>query len=256
MKKKRPDLEDTQEIIIPREKSDYGDGFDNNDSTNISQTSKHKSSDTLKKDTNFKRNIIIISCIVAAVIILVVGLIVFISLNSSSEKTIDVTNTTVVTSYSTKPTMKYFYSDSSNTTIEPKEEKVTEEPSTEELTTAPTEEVKETETVKEITTTEPKVAETEKVETSEIKQFSVTNILVYKTDDGIYIPKVMGTFSGYTPEELLEQVTVKTTKGTPSVSTPHIENGYFTFNLNLDECEGTLNIHADMFDYVSDISIL
>ena len=84
MKKKRPDLEDTQEIIIPREKSDYGDGFDNNDSTNISQTSKHKSSDTLKKDTNFKRNIIIISCIVAAVIILVVGLIVCISLNSSS----------------------------------------------------------------------------------------------------------------------------------------------------------------------------
>lgn len=259
MQKRRPDKEDTQEIKLPKSRDDYGDNF-NSPCSNVEDKTKNCFKIT---KTDKKKLIILISSIITIFVIIIIIITVAVGISNSSleqnfqsttttltnitQKTpTNVPNTTTISNYS-KETQMY------NTIAEESTSKETKEPTTAIPTTEPITTVQEETNITEepSITTEP--TETEE-ETSVEKSISVSDILVFKTDDGIFVPKISGSFIGYSPEELLNEVTVTTSSGTPTLSYPHIENSNsFTFNLNLEDCTGELHIHIDTYDFYQSI---
>lgn len=254
MQKRRPDKEDTQEIKLPKSRNDYGDNFE---SSCINEEDKTKNCFKITKmDKN--KLIILISSIIAILVIVIITVVVVIS-NSSLEQ--NPQSTTSLTNI-TQKTPTNVHTTASNYTEETKIYTTITEESTSKETKESTTAISSTEpitTIQEETnitedpsiTTEP--TETEE-KTSVEKYISVSDIVVLKTNDGIFIPKITGNFVGYTPDELLNEVTVKTSSGTPELSHPHLENGNsFTFNMNLEDCNGELHIHIDTYDFYQNI---
>lgn len=259
MKKSRPDLENTQEIKIPKSKNDYGDGFN--------RYHEYKKN-TKRKKNNFKqiiqnnRNVLII-LIPLILILLIVIISCCISFSTNNDSTIQ--KNLITSDYIETSNIVYSSKQIKNTdfVVTPTEIITVEENTTENVTTInpntsmPISTIEETTIVETNPTTileEPTTEINENTTTIE-KHIQVSDILVAKVDNSLFVPKITGTFTGYSPEEILEKVTVTTTTGTPQISHPNLNNEKsFTFNLNLDGCEGELHIHLDSFDFYQDIS--
>lgn len=252
MQKRRPDKEDTQEIKLPKSRNDYGDNFE---SSCINEEDKTKNCFKITK-MDKKKLIILISSIIAILVIVIVTVVVAIS-NSSLEQNSQ--STTLPTSSikiapTTVPTTVPNYTEETEIYTTITEESTSKE--TKESTTAisTTESVNPTLEENNVTEESSTINEPSEEETSAEKVLSVSDIVVLKTNDGIFIPKITGNFVGYTPDELLNEVTVKTSSGTPELSHPHLENGNsFTFNMNLEDCNGELHIHIDTYDFYQNI---
>lgn len=252
MQKRRPDKEETQEIKLPKSKIDYGDNFENS-------CNNEKAKNSFKITKMDKKNLIIlISSIMATFVILIITVTIAISnsnlrqtsqttaLPMSSPKVLPATVPPTTSNY-TEETEKYTTITEESTSKETKES-TTAISSTEPITTIQ-EETKITEEPT-ITTESNEIEE----ETSVAKSISVSDILVFKTDDGIFATKIIGSFIGYSPEELLNEVTVTTSSGAPTLSYPLLENtNSFTFNINLEDCNGELHIHIDTYDFYQSI---
>lgn len=257
MQKKRPDKEDTQEIKLPKSRDDYGDNFENSCKFEDNVRNQTKSSKIKKMDK--KNLIILISSIITVLIIVIIIICIAISISSSKQSTQSTTPTISSTAKSptTVPntTSSYLEETEIPTTItEESTAKETDEPTTDISTTAPVVTTQEETDAIEETTVTNETSITEE-DTYTEKTLSVSDILVLKTDDGLFIPKITGSFIGYTPDELLNEVTVITSSGTPELSLPHLENdNSFTFNMNLKDCNGELHIHIDSYDFYQDIS--
>ena len=260
MKKNRPDLENTQEIKIPKSTYDYGDGFNSSYEENSSKEKNSASISFLKKID--KRKILIISvCSIAILVITVVICCIIVSI-SGNQNTENISTTSKKVEYTqnstnfTKETQNYDISEDTDITTISTE--TTAEPTTEpETTTVPNTTVEETTIAEtEITTIlEEITTENEEITTQTKKSMQVHDIIVAKIDDSLFVPKITGTFNGYSPEELLKKVTVTTSSGTPKVSHPYFnDSNSFTFNLNLEGCEGEIHIHLDTFDFYQDMS--
>lgn len=259
MQKKRPDKEDTQEIKLPKSRDDYGDNFEN--SYKFEDNVKNKTKSSKIKKEGKKNLIILISSIIVSLIIVII--IVCMAISNSSLKQ-NVKNTTSTTSSTTKTPTTVPNTTSSYTNLEETEvtttiteestAKGTNEPTTAIFTTEPVATTQEETDVTEETFVTNETSITEE-DTYTEKTLSVSDILVLKTDDGLFIPKITGRFIGYTPEELLNEVTVTTSSGTPKLSLPHLEKyNSFTFNMNLKDCNGELHIHIGSYDFYQDIS--
>lgn len=257
MQKKRPDKEDTQEIKLPKSRDDYGDNFEN--SCKFEDNVKNQTQSSKIKKMTKKNLIILISSIIAVLIIVIIIICITIS-NSSSKQSTQSTTPTISSAAKAPPTVPnttstYLEETEIPTTItEESTAKETDEPTTAISTTEPVATTQEETAVTEetIVTNETSIT---KGDIYTEKTLSVSDILVLKTDDGLFIPKITGSFIGYTPDELLNEVTVTTSSGTPELSLPHLENGNsFTFNMNLKDCNGELHIHIDSYDFYQDIS--
>ena len=256
MRKNRPDLADTQEIVIPNESIDYGDDYEVNINEYTNNDILYKKGRSKTKDDFFlKRNVIIISSVAFFVILIIVVLTIIFSNNSGTKVNTNLNTTT--TSYfstpTTVPTTKKVYTVIENVTEEENTENTTEsvEPTTIENTTGSR--LEET-TSSTIETEEPSLIEESALEVEKV--FLVDNILVQKNENGSIVVKVLGNFSGYNTDELLTKVSVTTSTGTPSISNTNLEDGCFTFNLILDGCDGNLEIHADTFNYFNKVENL
>lgn len=260
MRKERPDLENTQEINIPKSKYDYGDDFD---SSYQEKSFREKNSYmSLFKKKFDKRKILIISIcsVFILILILVICYVIFSTNQNQNTESISTTSKKVEYTQNSTNFTKETKTDEiiENTYITTLSPETTVESTTQpEITTIPITTIEETTifeteptTILEETTTESNES------TTTIQKFiHVSDILVVKIDDSLFIPKITGTFTGYSPEEILEKVTVTTSSGTPQVSQPYLnDSNSFTFNLNLDGCEGELHINLDTFNFYQDIS--
>ncbi len=255
MKKNRPDLEDTQKIVIPKDSMDYGDDYVVNINKNSNIDSNKERQSKTKDNFFLKRNVIIISCVAFFVILIIVILTIIFSNNSENKVNTNLnTNNISFSIPTTVPTTKKI-----NTVIE----SVTEDEYIAENTTESIEPT----TIENTTGTKPEETTSSIVETEEPsitqettlkdeKVFSVDNIMVLKNENENYIVKIFGSFSGYSPDELLTKVSVTTSTGIPSISNPNLEGDVFTFELVLNGCEGDLKIHADMFNYFNKVENL
>ena len=250
MSRKNPDKEDTQEIKLPKSRTDYGDNFEKASYIEESiKRKKHPRKLFFGKLT--KREIITITSIIGVIIIVVITIAIAFS-NQPTKQDLPTSISSTINSSNT--TTNSLTTTSSNVYINETKEQTTVIETTE-PTTVPTTTFSETiieKTDNKNNSTENN-QETEAV-TSIEKYLSVSDILVLTTDDGLFIPKITGTFNGYSPDELLDKVTVTVSSGEPSFSVPHIEgNTSFTFNLNLDGCKGELHIHLDNYDFYQSI---
>ena len=256
MRKNRPDLADTQKIVIPKDSMDYGDDYVVNINANSSSDILSKERRSIPKDDFFlKRSVIIISCVVFLVILIIVILTIIFSNNSENKVNTNLnTNNISFSIPTTVPTTKKI-----NTVIE----SVTED----EYIAENTAESIEPTTIENTTGTKPEETTSSTVETEETsktqettskdeKVFSVDNIMVLKNGNENYIVKILGSFSGYSPDELLAKVSVTTSSGIPSISNPNLEEDVFNFELVLNGCEGDLKIRADMFNYFNKVENL
>lgn len=252
MQKRRPDKEDTQEIKLPKSRNDYGDNFE---SSCINEEDKTKNCFKITK-MDKKKLIILISSIIAILVIVIVTVVVAIS-NSSLEQNSQ--STTLPTSSikiapTTVPTTVPNYTEETEIYTTITEESTSKETKESTTATSTTESVNPTLEENNVTEESSTINEPSEEETSSEKVLSVSDIVVLKTNDGIFIPKITGNFVGYTPDELLNEVTVKTSSGTPELSHPNLENGNsFTFNMNLENCNGELHIHIDTYDFYQSI---
>ncbi len=254
MQKRRPDKEDTQEIKLPKSRNDYGDNFESSCSNE-----EYKTKNCFKITKMDKKNLIIlISSIMATFVILIITVTIAIS-NSNLRQT---SQTTALPMSSPKVLPATVPPTTSNYTEETEKYTTITEESTSKETKESTTAISTTEsvnlTLEENNVTEESSITTEPTETEEetsVKKFiSVSDILVFKTDDGIFVSKITGNFVGYSPEELLNEVTVTTSSGTPKLSLPYIDgNNSFTFNIDLEDCEGELHIHIDTYDFYQSI---
>lgn len=256
MQKRRPDKEDTQEIKLPKSRNDYGDNFE---SSCINEEDKTKNCFKITK-MDKKNLIILISSFIAILIIVIIIVTVALgvsnsSLEQSSQSTTLPTNNTKIAP-TTIPTTVPNYTEETEiyTTItEESTSKETKESTTVISSTEPITTVQEETNITEEPSVTEEPTETEE-ETSVEKYISVSDILVFKTDNGIFVSKITGSFVGYTPDELLNEVTVTTSSGTPTLSYPLLENtNSFTFNINLEDCTGELHIHVDSYDFYQNI---
>lgn len=243
----KKDKEITQEIKIPRKltsKKDYNDGFEN-ETAEIGATKKKR---TFKLS---KKNIILI-CSISGGVIIVFTIILLLTLipKNASGKVVS-TSTISTTQYSTRTTTE-------KTTIQvavevetDKKETTNPEPTTTETATILVEE-----TTAEPTTVETSTASPETKNTNKEKCIEVSNIIIYvdPKNKNMAIPKITGMFTGYSAEELLGLVNVKTDSGNPKTSLPLLDDkGNFTFNIDISDCKG--NLHIDLENYYFDQSI-
>ena len=251
MKSKRPDLKDTQELNISKDKLEYGDGFNTSDNFDRS------TSNNTEYKKQFHRNLFFIYLIAPFCILIVVIIFLIVSCNSSNKITNEISNTSPSSIHlSTLPTKnnKKIEETHKEKTSSNSEETFEIQNTTEEITEVITEEA--TEEATEETTIQNTQTTEIPVKTEDEKIFSVSNIIVSKDSSNTFIAYIIGEFSGYTAQELLEKISVSVSSGTPNIYNPKVSGDTLTFNINLNECEGTLSINADLFNYYSKIDII
>lgn len=258
---KKADKFDTQEIKIAKTLDDYGDNFDNFDNFTEKKSNINNSKEFYKR----KKSTIIFSIVIIAFscFALYIALSNYIPSSDNSKKILKDSRqyfSTTTTSYKNK-TLDEF----NKKVISKNNDKVYTYCETTTLnTTNVSQSVTETltsnqgefETEKILPTTINKKFETTSqiISTLPSKVFEIEDITAVKDQDKIVNINVSGKFMGYSGDEILSQISINTSTGSPTVFSPILkDDNNFSFNINIENCTGQLEITSQNFYFYQSI---
>lgn len=258
---KKADKFDTQEIKITKTLDDYGDNFDNFDNFTEKKSNINNSKEFYKR----KKSTIIFSIVIIAFscFALYIALSNYIPSSDNSKKIL-------------KDSKQYFSTTTTsykNNTLDEFNKKVISKNNDKvytycETTTLNTTKV--SQSVTETLTSNQGEFETEKIlpatinkkveTTSQIistlpsKVFEIEDITAVKDQDKIVNINVSGKFMGYSEDEILSQISINTSTGSPTVFSPILkDDNNFSFNINIEKCTGQLEITSQNFYFYQSI---
>lgn len=258
---KKADKFDTQEIKIAKTLDDYGDNFDNFDNFTEKKSNINNSKEFYKR----KKSTIIFSIVIIAFscFALYIALSNYIPSSDNSKKILKDSKqyfSTTTTSYKDK-TLDEF----NKKVISKNNDKVYTYCETTTLNTTKgsqsftetlTSNQGEFETEKILPTTINKKVETTSqiISTLPSKVFEIEDITAVKDQDKIVNINVSGKFMGYSEDEILSQISINTSTGSPTVFSPILkDDNNFSFNINIEKCTGQLEITSQNFYFYQSI---
>lgn len=258
---KKADKFDTQEIKIAKTLDDYGDNFDNFDNFTEKKSNINNSKEFYKR----KKSTIIFSIVIIAFscFALYIALSNYIPSSDNSKKILKDSKqyfSTTTTSYKDKTLDEFnkkvisknndkVYTYCETTTLNTT--KVSQS-----VTKTLTSNQGEFETEKILPTTINKKVETTSqiISTLPSKVFEIEDITAVKDQDKIVNINVSGKFMGYSEDEILSQISINTSTGSPTVFSPILkDDNNFSFNINIKNCTGQLEITSQNFYFYQSI---